>query len=78
MLRRYVFDRIIITAAVPEIPQPLTGQLKEGGLLVAPIGGQLSQDLVVCEKNQGKLKANSICGCRFVKLVGKHGFSENQ
>lgn len=72
------FDRIIITAAVPEVPQPLTKQLKDGGLLVAPIGGQLSQDLVVCEKKHEQLKAKSICGCRFVKLVGKHGFSENQ
>ena len=72
------FDRIIITAAVPEVPQPLTKQLKDGGLLVAPIGGQLSQDLVVCEKSQDHLTKKSICGCRFVKLVGKHGFSENQ
>ena len=72
------FDRIIITAAVPEIPQPLTKQLKDGGLLVAPIGGQLSQDLVVCEKTKELLKPKSICGCRFVKLVGKHGFTESQ
>lgn len=72
------FDRIIITAAIPEIPQPLTKQLKEGGLLVAPIGGQLSQDLVVCEKTQDHLTKKSICGCRFVKLVGKHGFTESQ
>ena len=73
-----LFDRIIITAAIPEIPQPLTEQLKEGGLLVAPIGGQLSQDLVVCEKTKDKLNTKSVCGCRFVKLVGKYGFTESQ
>jgi protein-L-isoaspartate(D-aspartate) O-methyltransferase len=72
------FDRIIITAAVPEIPQPLTEQLKDGGLLVAPIGGPLSQDLIVCEKAKELLKTKSVCGCRFVKLVGKHGFTESQ
>jgi protein-L-isoaspartate(D-aspartate) O-methyltransferase len=70
------FDRIIITAAVPDIPQPLTKQLKDGGLLVVPIGGPLSQDLDVCEKTKEQLKAKSICGCRFVKLVGKYGFEE--
>jgi len=73
-----LFDRIIITAAVPNIPRPLTKQLKDLGLLVAPMGGQLSQDLVVCGKIQGKLNANPICGCRFVKLVGKYGFTESQ
>ena len=72
------FDRIIITAAVPSIPKPLIKQLKDSGLLVAPIGGRLSQDLVVCGKIHGQLKTNCICGCRFVKLIGKHGFGENQ
>jgi protein-L-isoaspartate(D-aspartate) O-methyltransferase len=71
-----IFDRIIITAAVPEIPQPIIDQLKEGGLVVAPTGGPLVQELVVCEKIGGKLKQKTICGCRFVKLIGEHGFRE--
>ena len=71
-----MFDRIIITAAVPEIPQPIIDQLKEGGLVVAPTGGPLVQNLVVHEKTKGKLKQKIICGCRFVKLIGEHGFRE--
>ena len=71
-----MFDRIIITAAVPDIPQPIIDQLKDGGIIVAPTGGPLVQELVVCEKIDGKLKQKTICGCRFVKLIGEHGFRE--
>ncbi len=70
------FDRIMITAAVPGTPEPLTAQLRQNGLLVAPIGSDFSQDLVVCQKRENQLSSRVICGCRFVKLVGKHGFSE--
>lgn len=70
------FDRIIVTAALPRIPESLENQLKEGGLLVAPIGGQWAQELITAEKKEGELIQQNICGCRFVKLVGKHGFSE--
>jgi protein-L-isoaspartate(D-aspartate) O-methyltransferase len=71
-----VFDRIMITAAVPKIPQPLIEQLAESGLLVAPIGSSGVQDLVVCEKRQGKIIDRHICDVRFVKLFGEHGFEE--
>lgn len=70
------FDRIIVTAGVPAIPEPLQRQLKEGGLLVAPVGGPWTQELVVAEKKKGQLQQKIICGCRFVKLVGKHGYPE--
>lgn len=70
------FDRILLTAAVPEIPVPLVAQLAEGGILVAPVGGQASQDLVVCQKQAENLHSTFICGCRFVKLVGQYGFEE--
>ncbi len=70
------FDRIIVTASVPEIPTPLTNQLKEGGLLAAPVGGPWSQELIVAEKKEGKVEPKILCGCRFVKLIGKHGFTE--
>lgn len=68
------FDRIMITAAVPEVPGPLGGQLAAGGVIVAPIGGEGVQTLVACEKKAGKLVERFICDVRFVKLVGKHGF----
>ena len=70
------FDRIMITAAVPHIPEPLVEQLCENGLIVAPVGGEFSQDLVVCKKVKGRLQSKFICGCRFVKLIGKYAFGE--
>jgi len=70
------FDRIIITAAVPHVPEPLIEQLREDGLIVAPVGGEFTQDLVVCKKTRGRLQSNFVCGCRFVKLIGKHAFGE--
>ena len=71
------FDRIMITAAVPELPAPLVKQLAEGGLLVAPVGGEYVQQLLLYEKKEGLLKKKTICDCRFVKLVGKYGFEES-
>ncbi|MCK4914108.1 MAG: protein-L-isoaspartate(D-aspartate) O-methyltransferase [Planctomycetes bacterium] len=70
------FDRIIITAAVPKIPEPIADQLAEGGLMVAPVGGQELQKLVVCEKHKHKIIEKEICDVRFVKLVGKYGFEK--
>jgi len=70
------FDRIMITAAVPKIPEPLAGQLADGGLMVAPIGHGGVQELVVCEKRADKFIDRTICDVRFVKLFGEHGFEE--
>jgi protein-L-isoaspartate(D-aspartate) O-methyltransferase len=68
------FDRIIITAALPEIPEPVASQLADGGLIVAPIGGGRVQKLMACQKKGNKLSERFICDVRFVKLIGKHGF----
>jgi protein-L-isoaspartate(D-aspartate) O-methyltransferase len=70
------FDRIIVTAAVPKIPQPLMDQLAEGGVIVAPVGLTGFQELVACSKQAGKLRERLVCDCRFVKLVGRYGFEE--
>ena len=70
------FDRIMITAAVPEIPEPLVRQLADGGFLVGPVGYRGVQQLVVCEKRAGKLIEKAICGVRFVKLLGEYGFEK--
>ena len=68
------FDRIIITAASPRIPLPLTEQLKEGGKLILPLGESFSQALTLVEKKSGKLESVQVCGCVFVPLVGKYGW----
>ncbi len=70
------FDRIIITAAVPNIPEPLIEQLADGGFLVGPVGYGGVQRLVACEKRAGKLIERAICDVRFVKLLGEYGFEQ--
>jgi len=70
------FDRIMITAALPEIPEPVLKQLAGDGLIIAPIGGAGVQELVVCEKKANRLMERAICDVRFVKLVGEYGFDQ--
>lgn len=70
------FDRIIVTAAVPKIPEPLVKQLAEGGLIVIPIGYTAMQELVAGEKRKSTLIERTICTCRFVRLLGEYGFQD--
>ncbi len=70
------FDRIIITAASPRIPLPLTEQLKENGKMLLPLGETFSQVLTQVEKKDNKLQSIQICGCVFVPLVGKYGWEK--
>ena len=70
------FDRIIVTAAVPKVPEQLIDQLGAGGLIVAPVGVGGAQELIVGTKKEGKLIERVVCDVRFVKLVGKHAFEE--
>ena len=70
------FSRIIVTAAAAEVPLPLAEQLSEGGKMILPLGETFSQVLTLIEKKKGQLKAESICGCVFVPLIGKFGYKE--
>ncbi len=74
--REREFDRVIITAAVEKMPGPIVEQLKDGGILVGPIGQEYSQELMVYKKTAGEMIGKTICGVRFVKLIGKYGFAE--
>lgn len=69
------FDGIIITAASPDIPQPLFEQLGEGGRMVIPIGSRWLQTLtVVTKKPGGGMERRDSIGCVFVPLLGAYGF----
>jgi len=68
------FDAIIVTAGAPRIPQPLIDQLADGGRLVIPVGGKFSQELIRVTKKNGDLIQKNLGGCRFVDLIGVHGW----
>ena len=69
------FDAIIVTAGAPEIPEALVKQLAPGGCLVLPVGNQTSQTLVrILKAEDGAVSVEQSIGCRFVKLIGKHGW----
>jgi len=70
------YDKIIIEAAVSSIPKPLLEQLKDGGLLVAPIGDRYLQKLAVFKKRGGRVEREDSISCAFVPLIGKYGFKE--
>ena len=67
------YDKIIITAGCPEIPQGLIEQLKEGGIIVAPVGGSFGQRMIKGIKKKGKLKEEYLGDFMFVPLRGKYG-----
>jgi protein-L-isoaspartate(D-aspartate) O-methyltransferase len=74
--QKKTFDRIIVTAAVPKVPEQLINQLVAGGIIVVPVGAGGAQELIVGTKKEGKLIERVACDVRFVKLVGKHAFEE--
>jgi protein-L-isoaspartate(D-aspartate) O-methyltransferase len=68
------FDRIIITAGTPKIPEPLIEQLSEKGVIIAPVGERFSQQLLKVRKSKGKLLEDYHTPCVFVPLIGEYGW----
>ena len=69
------FNGIIVTAGSPDIPKPLYKQLADGGKLVIPVGGAEQQALKVITRKGRKFIEETVFGCRFVKLIGEHGWN---
>jgi protein-L-isoaspartate(D-aspartate) O-methyltransferase len=70
------YDAIIVTAGAPKIPQPILQQLAEGGRLIVPVGNRYSQELIKVTRRKGRNIQQNLGGCRFVDLVGLHGWKE--
>ncbi len=68
------FDRILVSAAAPAVPEPLFDQLVEGGRMVLPVGDPFAQTLTVVDRVGGEKKVSADSGCVFVKLIGKYGW----
>ena len=69
------FDKIIVTAGAPVVPQSLLDQLKEGGILVIPVGDREKQTMLVIRKINGKLIKEEYENFAFVPLLGREGWA---
>jgi len=68
------YDRVLVTAAAPDVPKPFVEQLKTGGVLVIPVGGMyLYQTLVRVRKRDGQILEENLGGVAFVPLTGRYG-----
>jgi protein-L-isoaspartate(D-aspartate) O-methyltransferase len=68
------FNKIIVTAGAPDVPKPLCEQLKDGGILVIPIGTQDLQSLMIIRRVKGDFEMKEAGGFKFVPLIGKKGW----
>lgn len=64
------FDKIIVTCSPEKVPQPLIDQLKEGGLIVVPVGERHQQTLYLMRKKDGKLEQEALRPTLFVPMTG--------
>lgn len=70
------FERIVINAAFPQVPEPLVEQLRNGGRLVQPIGPGGAEEVILFTKRGRRLKRErSLTGAYFVPLYGEHGYA---
>jgi protein-L-isoaspartate(D-aspartate) O-methyltransferase len=73
------FDAIVVTAGAPEVPQDYLNQLAVGGRLVIPVGDRATQILMrITRVSATEFKEEKMLGCRFVPLVGNHGWQDER
>jgi protein-L-isoaspartate(D-aspartate) O-methyltransferase len=70
------FDAIMITAGAPHIPRPLVDQLADNGRMIVPVGDKFTQELIKVQRKGKDLKQENLGGCRFVNLIGVHGWPD--
>lgn len=70
------FDKIIVTAGAPVIPDSLTDQLAEGGILIIPVGDREKQSMIKIQKRNGKLFKEEFANFAFVPLLGEKGWGK--
>ncbi|MFQ5882642.1 MAG: protein-L-isoaspartate(D-aspartate) O-methyltransferase [Candidatus Methylomirabilales bacterium] len=72
------FQAILVAAGAPTVPEPLVQQLAVGGRLVIPVGSPHTQTLRRVVKTEEGTRQEELVGCVFVKLVGEHGWQEEE
>ena len=68
------FDRILVAAAAPRVPETLVAQLADGGRLVIPVGSRAEQQVQILRKVGNETMITPGDACRFVPLVGEQGW----
>jgi protein-L-isoaspartate(D-aspartate) O-methyltransferase len=71
------FDAILVAAGAPALPSPLMAQLAEGGRMVVPVGSLENQHLQFVERTHDQFQTTVLEPCRFVPLIGAHGWKES-
>lgn len=69
------YDRILVTAAAPRVPESLKSQLKTGGRLVCPVGSRDLQSLHLVTRTDTGFETDTSIQCVFVPLVGHEGWA---
>jgi protein-L-isoaspartate(D-aspartate) O-methyltransferase len=72
------YQIILVTAAAPEVPRTLLGQLANGGRMVIPVGDLIQQDLLLIFKHDQQVAQRMLDPCQFVPLIGKQGWPERE
>jgi protein-L-isoaspartate(D-aspartate) O-methyltransferase len=72
------FDAILLAAAAPAVPSPLLEQMSDGGRLIAPVGGEDHQQLLLITRRAGEYLQQRREHCRFVPLLGRHGWKPGE
>jgi protein-L-isoaspartate(D-aspartate) O-methyltransferase len=70
------FQAILVAAGAPTVPGPLVAQLAEGGRMVIPVGTLENQELQLIERSRDTFRTTVLDACRFVPLIGVHGWKE--
>lgn len=70
------YDAILVAAAAPAVPRPLLEQLQEGGRMIAPIGAEDQQQLLLLIRHGSEFSSERREACRFVPLLGRYGWKD--
>jgi len=70
------YDKIIVTAGAPEVPNSLVQQLADRGIMVVPVGSENNQTMVIVERRGDELFRKNVDGFKFVPLIGKEGWKK--
>ncbi len=69
------FDKILVTAGAPIVPENMIKQLKIGGILVIPVGNSLKQRMMqITRITETESQTHAYDGFAFVPLIGEHGW----